>query len=106
MVKDEGFAEAVVAIFDHLHLGDVVKDRLVLELSRENVTSRSGMRSISLDRGIDEASRGDRAAMAINAVLEEMDAVCRKDTAQLQRQLSLAGLMTANPAAPRGSCMP
>ena len=73
MVKDEGFAEAVVAIFDHLHLGDVVKDRLVLELSRENVTSRSGMRSISLDRGIDEASRGNRAAMAINAVLEEMD---------------------------------
>ena len=201
MVKDEGFAEAVVAIFDHLHLGDVVKDRLVLELSRENVTSRSGMRSISLDRDIDEASRGDRAAVAINAVLEEMDdhvAVADEvdghvtvesedvgdyiavtldsvDTlvamalgglgelvdealdgynhvaemlgaidvwpaeapdisndhvavdndqldsagglvpemacegarrAQLQRPLSLAGLMTASPAAPRGSCMP
>ncbi len=26
MVKDEGFAEAVVAIFDQLNLGDVVKD--------------------------------------------------------------------------------
>ena len=54
--------------------GDTVsQDRLVLKLSRENVTSRSGMRSISLDRDIDEASRGDRAAVAINAVLEEMD---------------------------------
>ncbi len=47
--------------------------RLVLNQSLENVTYHSGMRSISLDRGIDEASRGNRAAMAINAVLEKVD---------------------------------
>ena len=60
---------------EHMHLlGTSAKPlRLVLNQSLENVTYHSGMRSISLDRGIDEASRGNRAAMAINAVLEKVD---------------------------------
>ena len=60
---------------EHMHLlGTSAKTlRLVLNQSLENVTYHSGMRSISLDRGIDEASRGNRAAMAINAVLEKVD---------------------------------
>ena len=45
----------------------------MLNWSLEDVTYHSGMRSINLDRGTDEASRGNRAAMAFNAVLEKVD---------------------------------